>query len=442
MDVHRDFCEIAISQDGQVRSAGRIVTGVPELQLFAQSLVSTDVVVLEATSGADRIVDELRRGPARVVVANTRRLPAVGRAKTDKLDALMLARLAAAGMLETVWTPDAQTRALRRVCARRDSLVKARTRAKNETQAVLGRNLCGRPPVTDLFGKGGRLWLAEQTLPIDEQMTVDGCLRQIDFLDCEVAAMDRALAAQALSSEQMRRLLTVPGVALNTAACFMAAVGDIRRFDSARKLVGYLGLDPRVRQSGSSDARHGRISKEGSALARAMLGEAAWSVAKTPGPLKAFFERVRARKGAQVAATATARKLACLFWCMLTREEDYAYARPSMTRHKIRQLELACGAPSQKGRKGVAGNRSVALREQERQLARQAETAYRRTVADWQATRPAEVGAGATPGRASSEPSKGKAARQTTAPTVCASPRRSPAPSHSLSPAPPKVETT
>lgn len=140
-----------------------------------------------------------------------------------------------------------------------------------------------------------------------------------------------------------------------------------------------------------------------------MLGEAARSVAKAPGPLRAFFERVRARKGPQVAATATARKLACLFWCMLIRGEDYAFARPSMTRHKIRQLELACGAPSQKGRKGVAGNRSVALREQERQIARQAEPGCRRMVTDWRATRPAaEVGAGATPGRASQRPSKGK----------------------------------
>jgi len=227
-----------------------------------------------------------------------------------------------------------------------------------------------------MFGKTGRVWLAELVLPADEQLTVDGCLRQIDFLDGEIAALDRALAAQSLGSQEILRLLTVPGVAVNTAACFMAAVGDIRRFSSAKKLVGYLGLDPRVRQSGNADARHGHISKQGSALARAMLGEAAWSVAKTPGPLKAFFERVRARKGPQVAATATARKLACLFWSMLTRGEDYAYARASMTRHKIRQLELACGAPSQKGKKGIAGNRSPALREQERQLARQAESAY------------------------------------------------------------------
>lgn len=86
-----------------------------------------------------------------------------------------------------------------------------------------------------------------------------------------------------------------------------------------------------------------------------MLGEAAWSVAMTPGPLKAFFERIRARRGVQVAATATARKLAVLFWHLLTREEDYAFARPSMTRKKLRELELRCGAKPQRGRQHAEG---------------------------------------------------------------------------------------
>ena len=162
----------------------------------------------------------------------------------------------------------------------------------------------------------------------------------------------------------------------------------------------------------------------------------------TPGPLKAFFERVRARKGPQVAATATARKLACLFWCMLTRGEDYAYARPSMTRAKVRRLELAAGAPSRKGVRGVAGNKNPERVEAERQLARQAEAAYRRTIADWKSAGPVKAGAGATPGRASSRPSKGKAARQTTAPTVCASPRQSPAPNASFAEQTNPVENT
>jgi transposase len=163
---------------------------------------------------------------------------------------------------------------------------------------------------------------------------------------------------------------------------------------------------------GNTAARQGRISKAGASEVRHMLGEAAWKAMLTPGPLRAFFERVRAHRGAQIAATATARKLAVLFWHLLSRGEDYAFARPAMTRHKIRRLELLAGAPPQKGRHGIAGGKSAVF-DAERELSRQAEAAYRRLVWDWRSSGPAKTGAGVTPGRASSRPSKGKAARQT-----------------------------
>jgi transposase len=413
LDVHRDFCEVAIAQEGEIRSAGRIPTRVPALELFAQSLATDDVVAVEATTGTDKIVSVLQTYGIRVVVANTRKLKSISdaKAKTDRLDARTLARMLVAGLLDEVWTPDERTRTLRRVTNRRERIVRARTRAKNEAHAVLGRNLCERPPVTDAFGKGGRRWLAELQLPTDERLTLDGCLRQIDFLEIEVASLDREIARQALAWPEVLRLMTVPGVNVQTAATFMAAVGDIRRFSSPRKLVSYLGLDPRVRQSGSAPAHHGRISKAGASEARHMLGEAAWKVTLTPGPLRAFFERIRARRGTHVAATATARKLAVLFWHLLSRGEDYAFARPAMTRNKIRRLELLTGARPQKGRKGIAGGKSKTVFDAERELSRQAEAAYRRLVSDWRSTGPAKTGAGVTPGRAS-KPSKGKAARQ------------------------------
>jgi hypothetical protein len=95
------------------------------------------------------------------------------------------------------------------------------------------------------------------------------------------------------------------------------------------------------------------------------------------------------------------------------REEDYAFQRPSMTRNKIRRLELLAGAPPRKGKAGVAGGKSKKLWDAERELSRQAETSYRRLTADWRATGPAKkVGAGATPGRASQRPSMRQAARQ------------------------------
>jgi transposase len=416
LDVHRDFCEIAIVEAGEVRSAGRIATSPEALELFAGSLCATDRVALEVTGNAWEIARIIEPHVGQVLVVH----PAdtgirQARAKTDRLDARALAKLLAAGSLDGLWMPDEQTRVLRRRLARRTQLVRARTRAKNECHAVLVRRLITKPAVSDLFGLAGRRWLREVELPVEERETVDGCLRQIDFLDEEIAAVERAIASDALGAPQVKRLMTVPGVNVIAAATFLAAVGDITRFRTPRQLVGYLGLDPRVRQSGSSPATHGRISKQGSSSARHALVEAAWSVVRQPGPLRAFYQRIRARRGHQVAVVAAARKLACLFWCMLTRQQDYAYQQPSLTRKKLRRLELTAGAPKGAGGTGVWATND-ALRRAERELARQAEAAYVRTVRDWQSATTLKTGASATPGRASRKPSKGKAARQTTSP--------------------------
>jgi transposase len=144
------------------------------------------------------------------------------------------------GLLDEVWTPDERTRALRRLTNRRERIVRARTRAKNEAQGVLSRNLCERPPVTDAFGKDGRSWLGRLQLPADQRLTLAGCLRQVDFLDQEVAALDGEIATQALAWPEVLRLMSVPGVNVQTAATFIASIGDIRRFTSPAELVSYL----------------------------------------------------------------------------------------------------------------------------------------------------------------------------------------------------------
>ena len=408
LDVHRDFCEVAIVEGGALRSAGRIATTPEALELFAQSLAPTDRVALEVTGSAWEIARILEPHVARVVIVS----PAdtgirQARAKTDRLDARTLARLLAAGELDAVWSPDEWTRVLRRRLGRREQLVRARSRAKNEIHAVLVRRLVGRPPVSDLFGVKGREWLRRLELPLEEAETIAACLRHVEFLDAEIGAVGRQIAHQALDSAEIRRLMTVPGVNVICAATFLAAVGDIRRFSTARKLVGYLGLDPRVYQSGSEPARGGRISKQGSPQARWALVEAAWSVVQQPGPLHAFYERIRARRGSQIAVVAGARKLAVLFWCLLSRGEDYAHGQPSLTQKKLRLLEIRAGAPTLKGTNtGLFATRQR-MRSAERELAQQAEASYKRMVSDWQAAAAKKTGASVTPGRASIRPWKG-----------------------------------
>jgi len=170
LDVHRDFSEVAIAEDGRVRRAGRVETTPARLELFAQSLAADDQVALEATGNALAIAGIIEPCVGRVVLANPKAVKhATQSAKTDKLDARTLARLLAAGFLPEVWTPDEQTRVLRRRISRRAQLVRQRTREKNQVHAILIRNLKRRSPATDLFGAAGRRWLAAQELPPDER---------------------------------------------------------------------------------------------------------------------------------------------------------------------------------------------------------------------------------------------------------------------------------
>jgi transposase len=395
LDVHRDFCEVAIAEAGRVRSAGRFTTDPASVVRWAIDLGAEDVVTLEATGNALAIA-RLIEPFARVVLANPKAVKGATaiRTKTDKIDARTLATLLAGGFLPEVWIVDESTRILRRRISRRAQLVKTRTKAKNQIHATLIRNL-KRAPVSDLFGVRGLAWLAEQELLADERETIDAGLRHIGFLDREIGELETQLAAVVLASAEMRRLLTLPGVNSVSAAAFMAAVGDIRRFPTARHLVSYLGLNPRVHQSGSEKARHGGITKQGPSDARHVLVEAAWRAGRETGPLRAFSQRVAARRGSNIATVAVARKLVVIAWHMLARDEEYAFVRPSLVREKVRRLELLTGAERHRGKRtGVFASRDQHRLEQE--LAAQAEVAYERLVKDWVPNR--KNGAGSASG--------------------------------------------
>jgi len=391
LDVHRDFAQVAIWQGGQVRQAGTFATTPEGVREFAAGLGPADEVALEATGNTWAIATLLASHAGRVVVSNPAKTRAIAeaRVKTDKVDAEILAQLLAADYLPSVWMPDAETSALRRQVLRRAHIVRQRTRLKNQVHAILARNLVPRCPAADLFGIKGRAWLAAQELPPDEQAAAAALLRQLDFHAEELALIDADLGQAALGRPEVLRLMTIPGVDATVALSIVAAVGDFTRFRTPERLVSYLGLNPRVRQSGGQPASHGRITKAGPAHARGMLVEAAWSASKAPGPLRAFYQRVRARRGMHIAVVATARKLAVLCWHLIIKGEDYAFALPSLIAHKQRKLELRAGAPSARGRKGPAAHYSLAaVRAAERDLAAQGEVAYRTMVAAWQPARP------------------------------------------------------
>ena len=257
---------------------------------------------------------------ARVVISNPQKTRAIAEAKvkTDKVDAAVLAELLAADYLPAVWVADDATQALRRQVARRAHIVRQRTRLKNQVQAILHRNLIPRCPAADLFGrKGRRGWPSSRCRPMSARPSA-ALLRQLDFHGHELRIIDAELGRVALGSENTKRLMTIPGVDVTVAMSIIAAVGDFSRF----RVAGEAGQLPRPEPAGQAVRRPARQPRaDHQAGPRACPRDARRGRVggvKTPGPLRAFYERVRARRGMQIAVVATARKLAVLCWHMIT----------------------------------------------------------------------------------------------------------------------------
>jgi transposase len=393
MDIHRAFAEVVFWEDGRLRHHGRVDMTRSGLEGFGRSLLGDEEIVVEATGNAMSVVRVLSPFVARVIVANPMQVKAIAHAriKTDKIDAGVLAQLPASGFLPEVWVPDARTERLRRLIARRNQVVRHRTRVKNEVHAILQTHLVPKCPHADLFNGRGRDWLARQDLPDDERAAIVRHVREIDRLAQDLADLDTDIAKDTVDDPAVQRLLTIAGVNAIVASGIVAAIGEVTRFKEPQKLVSYFGLNPRVRQSGLGLAQYGRISKHGRSHARGLLVEAAWAAAKAPGPLRAFFLRIRNRRGHQVAAVATARKLAVLIWHLLTKGQDYVWLRPSLVAAKRRQLALRAGAPSEKGkgRRGSAYAYNLKeLRDREREGSEQAEKAYEHLVRQWKSRGP------------------------------------------------------
>ena len=171
----------------------------------------------------------------------------------------------------------------------------------------------------------------------------------------------------AWEDERMKLLMTIPGVSIVLGQAVVAAFGDITRFKSGDAAASYLGLTPSTRQSATS-VYHGPITKHGNSTARCMLIQAAQQYSRQAGPLGHFFQRIKRRKNHNVAVVATARKLACIAWRMLTSGEPYRYAPPQTTAAKLATLRIMATGEKRRGgeAKGVkcvakleGGSRSI-----------------------------------------------------------------------------------
>jgi transposase len=315
---------------GELVERGAVPPDADGLAGLVQRLGDREVVaVIESMNGARFVHDqlELRGWVVRIADAVKAKGLAPLACKTDKIDAWVLAELARRDLVPEIWLPDPRVRDERERARFRLHLLKHRTALKNRVHAILVAH--GVPsPSSDLFGTAGRRLLERLQLPEPWRSTTAASLALIDTLDEQITSCERELKHLGADHRYVPLLITCPGIAWILAYTIAAEIGDIGRFASPSKLVGYTGLTPRVEQSGERD-RRGPLRKNGPTYLRWALIEAAHVAARNPR-YRPIVERNRARhgrkRGNKIAALTIARELSKAIWHMLTTNQPVAPA--------------------------------------------------------------------------------------------------------------------
>jgi transposase len=332
LDVHKAYVVVAAvdAQQSILLQPRRIaIDNLPDW--LEGHLGPTDAVVLEACSMAWTIHDWLEPLVGQTIIAHAAHVKMIASSliKTDKRDALVLARLLAANLIPPVWVPPPHVRELRELVGHRQDLVEQRSAAKSRLRALLLRYQI-QPPPGDIGAPKVRPWWDEVPLPTSGQLIARQNLALLDHLSVAIDEVEDELARLSVGEQwvgQVTYLVQLPGIGMVSAMTLLSAIGDIRRFPSPKKLVGYSGLGVRVHSSGDVH-RSGGITKAGRKELRTTMIEAAWIVVQHNDYWKEKFESIAERRGRARAIVAIARKLLVFAWHVLTRGEADRYTDP------------------------------------------------------------------------------------------------------------------
>ncbi len=249
------------------------------------------------------------------------RARAVREQKTDTHDAEHLLDLLRADRFPRIWVPSLEQRDLRQLLVHRMKLVRTRTAVKNQLQALaMSQGVCRR---RKLWSARGRVELEGLALGPWASRRRQELLAWLRQLDASVKELDQAVEQAAQGQAEVARLRTHPGVGAVVGLAFVLTLGPVERFANSRKLVSYLGLNPREHSSGGRQ-HLGPITKRGNVMLRWLLVEAAQTAARFDPELRRAYQRLKFRRASGVAKVAIARRLAVRLYWMLRQQIDYA----------------------------------------------------------------------------------------------------------------------
>lgn len=322
LDIHKHYF-VAVGIDEHKKT----VYGpqrIPNDQLeswIVKVLHPSDAVALEMTTNAYLFYDALVPHVQSVTVVHPPHVALITKAqvKTDRRAALTLAKLLAADLLTGVWIPPQEIRDVRMLVAQQRKMARLGSMAKNRLHSTLHESNLKLPPGSQPFHeKHANFW---QNLPVSSatKLNIQSDWETVLFAKRQKDLIKKELACFAAKDDRVPLLVQLPGVGMLTAVTLLAAIGDIDRFASAKKLVGYAGLGARVYESGQIK-RSGRITKTGRKDIRyAMVQSANHAVRKHPY-WQAQFERLEPRLGRSKTIVAIARRLLVAVWHVLTKE--------------------------------------------------------------------------------------------------------------------------
>ena len=260
VDLHQRFCYMtALEARGKIVQAGPVSNEKLALRKYFRQFRGKDVqVAVEACGFWPAFREVVEPEVKRLVLVHPQRVKAIASAKlkNDRVDSETLAHLLRCDLLPESWKADRETQARRQQVRLRATLVRQRTRLKNQVHAVLHQQ-GQRSPVTDLFGKRGRLWLKDVKLPVQARESVNVCLRLLDGYTEEIQKQNLQLSEKAKQDKRAEWLMTIPGIGECSAMMLLAEIGEIGRFHDKEALCSYAGLVPRVRESAGKAARGG-----------------------------------------------------------------------------------------------------------------------------------------------------------------------------------------
>jgi transposase len=341
LDVHKHYVMVGAVNAYQAVVLPPRKVSLAEFEGWAKKhLRPTDEVVLEATSNAWYLHDLLEPLVVRVVVCHPPQVKLIAAAlvKTDKKDTMTLAKLLAVGMIPAVWVPPGHVRELRALIHHRQRLISQQTRIKNQLQSLLHRHHLV-PPGGKLFSAANRSWWLGLSLTSSEKLRLRQDLILLDQLNPLITEVEAELNRLSLVepwADQVPYLLQLPGIGLITAMTILGAIGEIERFPTAKKLVGYAGLGAKVHSSGQTH-RTGGITKQGRRELRRVRIEAAWIAVRYDQHWQEQFEHLAYRIGREKAIVAIARKLLVIIWHVLSAKVADRRAEPQqVARYFIR----------------------------------------------------------------------------------------------------------